>query len=141
MIIHVDNLKLRTVIGVNDWERQTRQDVVIRIEMELDGSKAGESDDLADTVDYKALTDRIAETVEQSSYQLLEALAAKVLEQVLEAPKVERARVRVDKPHALSRAETVAVTCEGTCRPSTAAQGGVSRVEPRPDARRQARRS
>ena len=114
MIIHVDNLKLRTVIGVNDWERRTRQAVVIGIEMELDGSKAAASDDLADTVDYKALTDRIAEEVERSSYQLVEALAARVLELVLAAPKVERARVRVDKPHALSRAESVAVTCEGT---------------------------
>jgi D-erythro-7,8-dihydroneopterin triphosphate epimerase len=112
MLIRIKNLHLRTIIGVNDWERELRQDVIINIEMEFDGSKAAQSDDLADTVDYKRLKRRIIQMVEASSFQLIERLASEILDLIMENKCVMRATVEVDKPHALRYTDSVSVVVE-----------------------------
>ena len=45
MIIKIENLKLRTTVGIYDWEKEIKQDVIINVEMEFDGSKAIETDE------------------------------------------------------------------------------------------------
>ena len=107
MLIH--DLALRCVIGVNAEERREKQDVVINIVLEADLLKAGHSDDLADTVDYKALKKRILALVEGSQFLLVEALAERIAALALEDPRVERASVRVEKPGALRFARSVGV--------------------------------
>ena len=59
MLVRIKNLRLRTVIGVYEWERNRKQDVVVNVEFDFDGQAAAASDRLEDTVDYKALTRRI----------------------------------------------------------------------------------
>lgn len=107
--IRITNLKLRTIIGTNDWERECKQDVVINIKIDFDATKASETDDIKDTIDYKAITKRIIKEVESSSFYLLEKLAKYILDIVLEDPLVQEARVRVDKPLALRFADSVSV--------------------------------
>lgn len=113
MIIRIKNLRLRAVIGINDWERKTFQDVIINIEIEFDGSRAVESDDLKNTVDYKNLKKRIMKEVETSRFYLIEKLAHHVMALVMQNEKVQWTRVEVDKPHALRFADSVSVSCEG----------------------------
>ena len=107
--IRITNLKLRAVIGTNDWERDCKQDVIINIKIDFDGSKASQSDDLKDTIDYKALTKQIIQEVESSQFFLLEKLAKSILTIVMNNPLVEEAQVRVDKPLALRFADSVSV--------------------------------
>ena len=113
MKIRIKNLRLRTVIGINDWERKDLQDVIINIEMEYDGSRAAETDSIGDTVDYKEITKSVIEAVTASSFNLLDALARHILSIVLKDPGVERATVEVDKPHALRFADSVSISCSG----------------------------
>jgi len=108
-VIRIKNLKLRTVIGINDWERGSKQDVIINIKLEFDASKAAESDAITDTVDYKSIKLKVIEFVEKSSCNLLERLVDQILRICLSDPKVERATVRVDKPHALRFADSVSI--------------------------------
>ena len=109
MMIRIKNLRLRTVVGTNDWEREAPQDVIINIEMEFDGTKAAETDRLDDTVNYKAVKRRIIDAVEGSHFYLLEKLADRVLKTVMEEKRVRRAVVEIDKPHALRFADSVSV--------------------------------
>ncbi len=117
MIIRIKNLRLRTIVGVNDWERTRPQDVVLNIEVTFDGTEAARTDQLEHTVNYKALKRRVLETVEASRTQLVEALAERVLRAVLDEPRVEAATVEVDKPGALRFADSVSVTVSGTRKP------------------------
>lgn len=110
MIIKIENLRLRTVVGIYDWEKKTRQDVVINVEMEFDGSKAMETDNIEDTVDYKSITKKIIAMVEGTQFNLIERIAGEAMKIVMENEKVERASVRVDKPGALRFTDTVSVT-------------------------------
>lgn len=111
MIIRIQDLRLRAIIGIYDWERTEKQDVVINIELEFDGTKASQSDQIDDTVDYKTLTKRIIQHVEDSQFFLVEKLADSILNIVMDAPLVQRASVIVDKPQALRFADSVSIEC------------------------------
>ena len=107
--IRVTDLRLRTIIGIYDWERTNKQDIVVNIIIDFDASKAAESDDLKDTVDYKSMTKKIIQAVESSSFFLLEKLTDVVLNIVMENTLVDEALVRVDKPNALRFSDSVSV--------------------------------
>ena len=111
MTIRIKNLRLRTVIGIYDWEKKEPQDVIINVMFDFDGTRAAETDDIQYTVDYKRMKKRIIHEVESSAFQLIERLAQHILNIVMDDEKVDSARVEVDKPHALRFADSVSVTC------------------------------
>ena len=113
MKIHVKNLRIKAIIGINDWERAEKQDVIVNVELELDASRAIETDRIEDTINYKTLTKRIISEVELSEFYLLEKLAHHILNIVLENKKVKWGTVEVDKPQALRFADSVSVSCSG----------------------------
>nr|CRH07926.1 Difunctioal dihydroneopterin aldolase; dihydroneopterin triphosphate 2'-epimerase [Candidatus Magnetococcus massalia] len=110
--IDIEDLHLRCVIGIHDWERKITQDVIVGVTLFADLRAAGASDDIADTVDYKTTTKAIIKMVESSSFQLVEALAEEVATLCLENSRVMRCRIAVQKPGALRFARTVGVTIE-----------------------------
>jgi FolB domain-containing protein len=107
--IRITNLKLRTIIGINDWEREKKQDVIINIAIRMDARRSAKSDDIKDTIDYKALTKRIITEVESSEYFLLEKLCQRVVDLVLKEKGVREASVRIDKPGALRYCDSVSL--------------------------------
>lgn len=107
--VHISNLSLETTIGWNTWEQQQKQNVIINITFDFDQTAAVESDELNDTVDYRALKNRIRREVESTSFKLLEKLADHILEVVMSDERVVSATIKVDKPHALSLADSVSV--------------------------------
>ena len=107
--IRITDLRLKTIIGINDWERHVKQEVNINIIMELDVSKAAQSDDIKDTIDYKALKKKIMGFVKSSRFNLLERLAAEVLNIVMKDRRIKFACVKIDKPLALRFARSVSV--------------------------------
>lgn len=111
MIIRIKNLRLRTIVGTNDWERKALQDVIIHVEMEFDGGQVAETDNIDDTVNYKKVTKRLIKEVEQSRFYLLDRLASHVLQIVMEEDKVQKATVEVEKPRALRYTDSVSVRC------------------------------
>jgi len=107
--IHIRDLRTRCIVGINPDERRSKQDVVIDLTLHADLRRAGQSDDLNDTVDYKQVKKDVLAMVEASSYLLLERLAERIAEVCLAHDGVERVRVAVDKPGALRFARSVAV--------------------------------
>jgi dihydroneopterin aldolase/2-amino-4-hydroxy-6-hydroxymethyldihydropteridine diphosphokinase len=107
--IHIKDLLLRTIIGINDEERRNLQDVLINITLYADMRAAGVSDDIEDAVNYRTITKRIIKLVEDSRFYLVEKLAAEIAAICLEDPRVARATVRVEKPGALRFARSVGV--------------------------------
>ena len=86
--------------GVSDEERAARQPIDVDIDVRLDLSLPGRTDELADTVNYSELFDLARRIVEDRSFKLLEALATTIAEAVLAAHPVEEVEVRVRKPKA-----------------------------------------
>lgn len=107
--IEIRDLLWRVTVGVSEAERREKQDVLLDVTLHADLRAACRSDDIADTVDYKALKQRILAFLEDSCFRLIEAMAEAVVGLCLEDPRVRRAEVRVRKPGALRFARTVAV--------------------------------
>jgi dihydroneopterin aldolase/D-erythro-7,8-dihydroneopterin triphosphate epimerase len=107
--IFIRDLALRCIIGIYPEERREKQDVVINVEMHADLLKAGRSDDLNDTVDYKSIKKAILRLVESSRFQLIESLAENIADIALADAKVQKVIVTIDKPGALRFAKASAV--------------------------------
>ncbi|MDO8812538.1 MAG: dihydroneopterin aldolase [Gallionella sp.] len=107
--IRICDLLVRCILGINENERREKQDVMISLTIHTDLFKAGKSDRIEDTVDYRALKKRVLSMVENSQYLLLEALAEAVAELCLDQHGVQQVDVCVEKPHALRFARSVAV--------------------------------
>ncbi len=107
--IYIRDLALRCIIGIFPEERREKQDVVINVEMHADLRKAGRSDDLNDTVDYKSIKKAILKLVEESRFQLIESLAESISAIALADAKVQQVVVTIDKPGALRFAKSSAV--------------------------------
>lgn len=112
--IQIKDLRLRTIIGINEEERRDRQDVLINIVLHADTEAAGESDDIGDAVNYRTITKRVIKLVEESRFYLVEKMAAEIATICLEDPQVEEACVRVEKPGALRFARSVGVEIRRT---------------------------
>ncbi len=107
--ILISDLLVRCVLGVREEERREKQDVVLNLALDTDLRKAGQSDRLEDSVDYRSVKKRIVSMAETSQFRLVEALAEAVAEICLEHRAVSRALVRVEKPGALRFARSVGV--------------------------------
>ena len=110
--IEIKDLLIRAIIGVNDDERENRQDVIINISLETDTQAAGRTDDVSDAVNYRTITKQVIELVERSEYFLVEKMAEQIANLCLEDKRVERVQVSVEKPGALRFARSVGVAIE-----------------------------
>ena len=111
-IIYLHNLRVETVIGVWEWERRIRQTLLIDIDLGVDVSRAGETDDIADTVDYKAVTDRVIDFTTRSDFHLIEALAGQIAAIVLEEFNVKWIRVQINKQGVVRHVRDIGVIIE-----------------------------
>jgi 7,8-dihydroneopterin aldolase/epimerase/oxygenase len=85
--------------GVTEEERADLQQIDVDLEARLDLSRAGQTDELARTVDYGQLHEICRQVVEEHSLRLLEAIAERIAGAVLEdQPLVESVAVTVSKP-------------------------------------------
>jgi len=111
-IVFIRELKVDTLVGIYDWERRLRQQVVLDIGMGVDIARAAKSDKIEDTLDYKAVAKRVAQFVRESEFQLVETLAEKVAELVMQEYRVPWVKVTLDKPGAVSGSKSVGVIIE-----------------------------
>jgi FolB domain-containing protein len=112
--IEVRDLLVRCIVGINPEERVKKQDVIINLTLFGDMRQAGHSDNIEDAINYKTLTKRVIDHVEESEYFLVEKMAHKIAEIAVLEFGVERAIVSVEKPGALRFARSVGVVIERT---------------------------
>lgn len=114
--ILIRDLRVRGIIGLNDWEREKQQDILVNLILDVDCRAAGISDDVADSLNYRTLTKAVIAYAESSTHYLVEALATGIARICIVDFGAARAVVRVEKPGALRFAESVGV--EITRRPA-----------------------
>jgi FolB domain-containing protein len=107
--ILVKDLLLRGIIGLNDWEREKKQDILINLTLFTDIRPAGDSDRGNDILNYRTIAKAIIAHVEQSSYYTVEALATAIARICVVEHDAAKVIVRVEKPGALRFALSVGV--------------------------------
>ncbi len=116
-LIYIRDLKVNCIIGLWEWERRTQQTLHINIEMATDITAAAASDDIKDTLDYKAVSKRIVSYVADTEFQLVETLAENIASLLLDEFKVPWCRLQLNKKGALRDARDVGVIIERGSRP------------------------
>ena len=96
--IFINELKVKTKLGVPAWERMVAQTIILDIEIGYDLSKAAKSDAIADTIDYGAVVARIHATLIEYSFQLVEALAEHICQLIFKEFGALSVKVKVAKP-------------------------------------------
>ena len=107
--IFIKDLHVRSVIGLNDWERDVKQDVLINAELEYDTRKAGLTDNMNDSLNYKSVCKRIINLVENSEPFLIEKLINNVAKTLLQEFDIHKLTLTIEKPTALRFSKSVGV--------------------------------
>lgn len=111
-IIFLRGLEATTIIGIYDWERETKQTIVLDIDMAFDIKKAAETDDIVHTLDYKAVSERIVSFVEQTEFYLVEKLIEEIANIILKEFNTPWVKIMLNKRGAISRAKDVGIIIE-----------------------------
>ncbi len=107
--IIIKGLKLECIIGVNEWEQNQKQPVIIDITAYADVSKAARSDSLASAINYQEINDLVVNLTEKSHFYLLEAFAEEIANICLKNFKIEKIKVKILKPRALELAAAAGI--------------------------------
>ena len=111
-IVFIRDLRMDAVIGVFGWERQVHQRISIDLEMGTDISAAAKSDALEDTLDYKAISQRIRQLVDENQPQLVEMLIELIAQTIMTEFKIPWIKITIAKPGAVRGSAAVGVTIE-----------------------------
>lgn len=121
-IIYIRDLRVETVIGVYAWERRLRQTLIMDLELGTDIRRAGETDDLQYTLDYKAVADRVTAFAATADFQLVETMAERVAALIRQEFDVPWLRLSVNKRGAVRGARDIGIVIErGAREPAGAA--------------------
>jgi dihydroneopterin aldolase len=108
-IVLIDSLELDASIGVFDWEKQVKQRLVFNLELYCDFSKASQSDELKDAVNYAQVCEEIEAVVVKKHYQLLEFLADQICSHLFDCFSVSAINLSIFKPDAVAKTKQVGV--------------------------------
>ena len=111
-IIFLRNLKIDTIVGIYDWERRIKQPIILDLEMATDIKKAAATDHIDDTLNYKAVAKRVISFVEDSEFELVETLAERIAEIIVNEFEVPWLRLSLNKIGAIRGARDVGVLIE-----------------------------
>ena len=115
-VVYIEGLRIETVIGIHDWERDIRQVVVLDLEMAADTRQGAQTDAIEQALDYAAVSARLLAFVGASQFKLIETLAEEVARIVRVEFGVPWLRLKLAKPGAVHEADAVGVIIErGEC--------------------------
>lgn len=111
-IIFLQELKIKTLIGIYPWERNVAQTIQLDLEIALPTSQACLTDNFEDTLDYALVVQRIKEILSQKHFNLLEALAEQIAQIVLVEFKSPWTRISVAKLDAIPGVKKLGIRIE-----------------------------
>jgi len=111
-IISIHELKAQTIIGTHPWEQAIKQAIWLDIDMGIDARAAAQLDELTATIDYEAISHQIVEFVGASTCKLIETLAERIAELLLDSSPMSWLKLTLTKRGSLEHAKAVSVTIE-----------------------------
>jgi dihydroneopterin aldolase len=107
--VFIKNLQTYGILGIHPHEQRSPQRIQISLSVDTDIRSAAAADDIRETVNYSTITKQIVEFVEQSQFLTIEALIEALADQLLAHQKINSVWLRIEKPNAVPRAESVGV--------------------------------
>lgn len=115
--IFITNLTFLAGIGVFAWEKQLQQKLELDVEMLTDIRPAAINEDLKATLDYAQISQRLIEYSQSRHHDLIETLAEKLAQLLLEEFHIAQVTLTLRKPDAVPAATAVGVTITRSLQP------------------------
>ncbi|ENX33882.1 dihydroneopterin aldolase [Acinetobacter colistiniresistens] len=111
--IIIEGLKVDTVVGCFNWERQIIQPLMLDLTIHNDLTQAAQSDELEDTLNYAQICELAAQVIQQAQPKLIEHAAQLVLECLFNTfPSIESISITIRKPAIIAQANAVGIRLE-----------------------------
>ena len=111
--IIIEGLKVDTVVGCFNWERQIIQPLMLDLTIHNDLSQAVQSDELEDTLNYAQICELAAQVIQQAQPKLIEHAAQLVLESLFTTfSSIESIIITIRKPAIIAQANAVGIRLE-----------------------------
>ena len=110
--IFLEGLEIRTTLGVEPWEREEPQTLLVDLEIACDAAKAAATDDVRDALNYRTVAKAALAFGAEHDFHLVETFAERLAEHLLAACGIGWLRIRVAKPGAVRFSRTVGVEIE-----------------------------
>ena len=111
-VIFLNEFRAETIIGIYPWEREVPQTIQLDLEIGLAHSRAGLSDDVADTIDYGLVVEHIHALLADKRFSLVEALAEHIAGMVMKDFGAPWIRVSVTKLGLIRGVKRLGITIE-----------------------------
>jgi dihydroneopterin aldolase len=112
--IVLTDFRVDAVIGIWDWEKRNPQNISIDLEMQTDTKKTSQSDSIEDALDYKAVSKRAKQFIQDSQFNLIETLAENLAQIILEEFDVQWLKLSISKPNAIRDSKNIGICIERT---------------------------
>lgn len=112
MIIKIKNLRLKTIIGIYEFEQKILQDIIINASLHIKDESSLTSDNISDTIDYDNIVEDIKKIVSQNKFNLIEKLTHDVMKSILKNKKIHFCQLEVDKLKARKDTDSFAIYLE-----------------------------
>jgi dihydroneopterin aldolase len=109
MIIKIKDLRLKTILGIHDWEQNILRQISINIDLLVEDELATISDDIKDTVDYAILVDMIKKFITNNKFKLIEKMAADIIDIIMNDQKISQCNLEINKIGVLENVDAVAI--------------------------------
>ncbi len=111
-IIHLKNIRIKTKIGVWEWEKAISQTISLDIQFALDTAKSSQSDNLSDTKDYSQIVAQTEAYIQNSNLKLIESLAVHLTEKIMQEFSLCWMKLKISKIGIISNVAEIGITIE-----------------------------
>ncbi len=112
MLLKIKNLRLKTAIGVYDWEKNFDREIIINLEIETDFLSALQSDKLEDAIDYNEIAQKVKKFIHENKFNLIEKMAQSLLAEVMSDFRIKKCKLEIDKVGAIDFVDSASITIE-----------------------------
>ena len=112
MKIKIKDFKLKTNIGIYDWEKNFEREILINIDIDVLDLKSLKSDQIEDTVDYELIYNQVKNLVQTKQFNLIEKLAYEIVDLIMQDRRIKKVKIEIDKMNIFEEVKSCSIQLE-----------------------------
>ena len=112
MIIKIKNLRLKTILGIYEWEENVDREIIINAKIHTNFDRALISDEISDALDYDDIVTKIKNLISNKRYRLVEKMAQDMMNEIMQDSRISKCKLEIDKVGAVESLESFSITIE-----------------------------
>ncbi len=112
MIIKIKNLRLKTILGIYEWEENVDREIIINAKIHTNFDRALTSNEISDAIDYDDIVTKIKNLIANKRFKLVEKMAQDIMNEIMQDSRISKCKLEIDKVGAVESLESFSITIE-----------------------------